>query len=238
MLVFKTEKLTQRKAAITAGIAMLVVAASAMFAVGVVQNKLIDWDNAAATTNNILDSIGLFRTGIFSWLITLIADIVTAWALYVFLKQVDNSLALLSAWFRVAYAIILGTAVMNFIFVSLLLGGDKSIPSIQSSQLQIQVMLSINAFQKMLSFGFIIFGIHLFIIGYLVLKSKFISKVLGILLFIASISYIYIHIMHLFLPQYDNITAVAETILSLPMAVGELGLGVWLLIKGGKAAKL
>jgi hypothetical protein len=132
----------------------------------------------------------------------------------------------------------LGAAVMNLIFVTLLLGGDKSFLSMQNSQLQIQVMLFINAFQKMWSFGLIIFGIHLFITGYLVLKSAFIPKVLGILLFIASVSYIFIHIMHLFLPQYDNITAVAETILSLPMAVGELGFGVWLLIKGGRAAVL
>jgi hypothetical protein len=238
MLVFETEKITQRKAAITAGIAMLIVAVSAMFAVGAVQNRLVDWGNAAATTNNILESIGLFRAGIFSWLITLTADIVTAWALYIFLKQVDNSLALLSAWFRVAYAIILGTAVMNFVLVTLLLGGDKIFSSIQNSQLQIQVMLSLNAFRKMWSFGLIIFGIHLFITSFLVVKLKFIPKVLGILLFLASISYVFIHIMHLFLPQYDNITAVAETILSLPMAVGELGLGVWLLIKGGKVAIL
>lgn len=236
MLVFETEKITQRKAAITAGIAMLVVAVSAMFAVGMVQNKLIDWGSAASTTNNILNSIGFFRTGIFGWLIILTADIVTAWALYLYLKQVDNSLALLSAWFRIAYAIILGTAVMNLVFVTLLLGGDKSFSSMQGNQLQTQVMLSINAFREMWSFGLVIFGIHLFITGLLVLKSKFISKVLGILLFIASVSYIFIHIMHLFLPRYDNITAVAETILSLPMAVGELGFGVWLLVKGGKAA--
>ncbi len=238
MSVFETEKATQRRAAITAGIPILIVAVSAMFAVGVVQNKLIDWGNAAVTSNNILESIGLFRAGIFSWLITLTADIVTAWALYVFLKQVDNNLALLSAWFRVAYAIILGTAVMNFVFVTLLLGGDKSFSSIQNSQLQIQVMLSLNAFRKMWSFGLIIFGIHLFIAGYLVVKSRFIPKALGILLFLASVSYVFIHIMHLFLPQYDSITAVAETVLSLPMAVGELGLGVWLLLKGGKVANL
>ena len=238
MLAFETEKITQRKAAITAGVAMLIVAVSAIFAVGVVQNKLVDWNNAAATVNNILKSIGFFRAGIFSWLIILTADIVTAWALYVFLKQADNSLALLGAWLRVAYAVILGTAVMNLIYIKLLLGEYKRLPPLQTGQLQTQEMLSINAFQKMWSFGLIIFGLHLFTTGYLVLKSKFIPNVLGVLLFIASISYISIHIMHLFLPQYDNVTAVAETILSLPMALGELGFGIWLLIKGGRAAKL
>jgi hypothetical protein len=89
----------------------------------------------------------------------------------------------------------------------------------------------------MWSFGLIIFGVHLFIIGCLVMKSSFIPRILGILLLIASFSYIFIHIMHLFLPQYDNVTGIFENILSLPMALGELGLGLWMLVKGGKISK-
>ena len=66
----------------------------------------------------------------------------------------------------------------------------------------------------------------------------FIPKFLGILLLLASFSYIIIHSFHLFIPQCENTTILFEKILSLPMAVGELGFGLWLLIKGGKVTNI
>ena len=234
MLESEAEKISQRKAAITAGISLLLIAFTAIFAFGVVQNKLIILSDAAATINTIRQSDDLFRTGIFCWLITLSGDVVIAWALYIFLKQVDNSLALLGAWFRLIYSVILGIAVLNLMYVVLLLSGDNNILPMQNEQLQTQVMLFVNAFKNMWSFGLIIFGFHLFIVGYLALKSTLIPKFLGILLLIASVSYIIIHLSHLFLPQYKNLTIIFENVLSVPMALGELGFGIWLLIKGGK----
>ena len=65
-------------------------------------------------------------------------------------------------------------------------------------------------------------------------KISHIPKLLGILLLIASVSYIIIHLSHLFLPQHKNLTIIFENVLSLPMALGELGFGIWLLIKGQK----
>lgn len=111
-----------------------------------------------------------------------------SWALYSFLKQVDNSIALLGAWFRLIYCAILGASIMNLVYVLLILSGGN-IPATQSNQLNMQVMLFIDAFNKMWSLGLIIFGIHLLIIGKLVLKSGFIPKILGILLLIAAVSY-------------------------------------------------
>ncbi len=98
MTIFETEKISQRKAAIIAGITMLVMAGCAAFAVGFVNSCLIVNGDAGASAKNIFNSLALFRYGFFSWLIILVIDIIVAWALYIFLKQVDNSLALLGAW--------------------------------------------------------------------------------------------------------------------------------------------
>jgi hypothetical protein len=238
MLVFETEKISLRKAAIIAGITMFIIAIAAAFAVGVVDTRLIVDGDATATMNNIKKSISLFKAGIFSWLIILICDIVISWALYIFFKQIDSSLSLLGAWFRLAYSIILGIAILNLVFVTILLSTDYQLLFNETEQLKSLLMLFVIAFHKMWSFGLIIFGVHLLIIGYIVMKSGFIPRILGILLLIAAFSYMFIHIMHLFLPQYDNITGLLEGILSLPMALGELGLGIWMLIKGGKASKI
>lgn len=236
MAVFERESISQRKAAVIAGIAILVMAACAGFSVGIVHSSLIIKDDAAATAGNIFASLPLFGGGVFGWLLILASDIIVAWALYIFLKPVDNGISLLGAWFRFIYSAILGTAILNLVYVMVIAGGGNS-PTEQSGQLDTQVMLFIDAFHKMWSFGLIIFGLHLLVIGKLVLKSGFIPKALGILLLIAGISYVVIHLLHVFFPQWGQTTAMLENILSLPMALGELAFGIWLLIKGGRASR-
>lgn len=236
MTVFETEKISQRRAAVIAGITMLVMAGCAAFAVGFVNSNLIVKGNAGATINNIFNSLALFRSGVFGWLVILVSDIIVSWALYSFLKQVDNSVALLGAWFRLIYCAILGVSILNLVCVLLILSGGNT-PAVQSEQLNAQVMLYIDAFNKMWSFGLIIFGLHLLIIGKLVLKSGFIPKILGILLLIAAVSYIIVHLLHVFFPQFEQTTVILENILSLPMALGELAFGIWLLIRGGRTSK-
>ena len=236
MTVFETEQISQRRAAVTAGIAMLVMAVCAAFAVGFVNSSLIVKGDSGATTINIFNSSAIFRSGVFSWLVILVSDIIVSWALYSLLKQVDNSLALLSAWFRLLYCAILGVSILNLVYVMLLSSGDN-IAATQSNQLSNQIMLFIDAFNKMWSFGLIIFGLHLLLIGKLVLKSRFIPKILGILLMIAAVSYIIVHSLHVFFPQFEQTTVILENILSFPMALGELAFGIWLLIRGGRTSK-
>ncbi len=238
MLVFETEKLTQRKVAIIAGLSIIVMAICAGFSYGFVHSSLIVKGDATATLSNISGSIGLFRAEILGWLIVLLLDILVSWELYVFLKQIDNSLALLAAWLRLSYTAILGIAITHLICITVLLNGDDYLMSIPLDQLKVQLMYHINVFDKIWSFGLVIFGFHLLILGYAILKSDFIPKKIGILLLIASLCYVLIHSLHLFLPQIENITLALESILSLPMAVGELVLGLWLLIKGGRITKI
>lgn len=237
MTIFETEKTSQRRVAIIAGITMLVMAICAAFTVGFVNSSLIVKGDSGATTSNILNSLALFRSGIFGWLVILLSDIIISWALYSFLKQVDNSVALLGAWLRLAYCAILGTAILNLVYVLQILSGDSTLAAAQPDLLKTLVMLSINSFSKMWSFGLIIFGAHLLIVGNLVLKSGFIPKILGILLLIAALSYIVVHFLHVFFPMLEQTTVILENILSLPMALGELAFGIWLLIKGGRSSK-
>jgi hypothetical protein len=236
MTIFETEKISPRRAAVIAGITMLIMAGCAAFTVGFINGSLIVKGDSGATVNNIFSSLALFRSGIFGWLVILVSDIIVSWALYIFLKQVDNNLALLAAWFRLIYCSILGASIMNLVYVLLILsGGNTSV--VQTNQLNAQIMLLIDAFNKMWSLGLILFGLHLLIVGTIVLKSGFIPKILGILLLIAALSYVTVHLLHLFSLQFEPTTLVLENILSLPMALGELAFGIWLLLRGGKISK-
>jgi len=116
--------ISPRKAAIVTGIAILIMTAAAVSATDLTIGSLIVPDNPAATTNNIQASEMLFRTGIFSWLIVLVCDVLAAWGLYIFLKPVNRDLSLIMAWLRLVYVALLGTALLNYI---------KAISSSQSS---------------------------------------------------------------------------------------------------------
>ena len=222
-----------RKAAIVSGVAILLMTVAAVVATNLTIGSLVVKGDAVITTNNIITSEVLFRSGIFSWLIILICDVLAAWGLYIFLKPVNKLLSLLMAWFRLVYAAILGTALLNYVNVLLLISGDDYVSSFGIEKFQSQVMLSLDAFGSMWSVGLMVFGLHIFLLGYLAFKSGYIPKVWGVLLLIASFGYVITNSAKLLMPTYDNYKTEFELIFIIPM-LSEVGLGIWLLIKGVK----
>jgi hypothetical protein len=89
------------------------------------------------------------------------------------------------------------------------------------------LFMNVNAF-VIIIWG-LLFGFHLLLLGYLVYKSDFWPKVLGILLVIGSVGYLAQSYGHILFPQYDNILSTVVIVLSIP---GELAFTLWLLIKG------
>lgn len=116
-IISRITDISLRKAAIVAGLGLLIMTILAIFANFFVLQSLIVPGDAATTANNIMANELLFRLGICSFIIVAILDVVVAWALYVLLKPVNKSLSLLSAWFRLVYAAILGIALVNFFSV-------------------------------------------------------------------------------------------------------------------------
>ncbi len=85
-----------RQAAVFAGLGYLIV-----FIFGfanIRREKLTVRGDAATTASNIVASESRFRAGTASWIVVLVADVVVAWALYIFLKPVSEGLSLLTAW--------------------------------------------------------------------------------------------------------------------------------------------
>jgi len=218
---------SQRQAAIVAGCGLLIMTSFAVFAIYFVFGNLKVPGDAAATANNIMASEMLFRTGICSLIIVLICDVVVAWALYVFLKQVNKSLSLLTAWFRLVYAAILGIALLNLVIVLILLSGANYLVVFETDQLHAQVLLFLNAFNDVWAVGLIVFGFHLFILGYLVFKSDYIPRILGVLLIVAGLGYLIEYFGKFLFPNFD--AAISQV-----TGWGELLFMFWLLLKGGK----
>jgi len=220
-----------RKAAIVAGFGLLIMTIFAIFAEFFVRQSLIVPGDAATTANNIMANELLFRSGICSFIIVIILDVVVAWALYVLLKPVNKSLSLLTAWFRLVYATIFGIALANLFSVLLLLNGADYLTVFETDQLHAQVMSFLNAFSYGWDIGFVFFGLHLFVLGYLVFKSGYIPRILGVLLIIAGLGYLIDSFGKFLLPNYDATIAQFTFI-------GELLLMLWLLFKGVKIPEM
>jgi len=215
-----------RTSAIVAGLGLLLMAILAPIAnFGVFESLIVPGD-VTTTANNIIASSGLFRMGIFFFLVVAILDVLVAWALYILLKPVNNSLSLLAAWFRVVYAAILTFALSNLLIVLLLLGDGYS-KVFDSNQLYAQVMLFLNAFTDVWDLGLVIFGLHLLVLGYLAFKSGYIPKILGILVIIAGLGYTIDSFGKILSPSY-NVSLATITF------IGEVLLVFWLLWRGIK----
>jgi hypothetical protein len=132
-----------------------------------------------------------------------------------------------------------GAALWNFVAVLRVVRGADSAMSgtaggLNAQTLNAQVFLFFHSFNDIWSLGLVLFGLHLFLVGYLVFRSGRMPRTLGVLAMLASFCYVATSAANLVLPNYDQYKPTVELFLTAPMAIGELGVGLWLLIKGGK----
>ncbi|KPL13784.1 MAG: hypothetical protein AMS26_13155 [Bacteroides sp. SM23_62] len=226
--------ISQRTAALVAGIGSLIMFFAAIVAEFLARQGLVVPGNAAETAQKIMTHETLFRAGIFSYLIILILDVVLAWAFYVFLIKVNKSLSLLTAWFRLVYTAVFGAALLNLVSILRLISGADFLTVSGTDQLHDQMMLSLTAFGDGWAIGYMFFSLHVFFLGYLIFRSGYVPRILGILLIIASVGYLSDNLANLLLPDYLNYKTIFMVIVMVPAIAGEMGLAVWLLLKGGK----
>jgi hypothetical protein len=180
--------------------------------------------DAATTANNVLASESLFRLGVVSALITQTVQILLVLALYKLLKPVNRNLALLMVIF-----ILLGVpiAMLNELnhFVVLLLSGADYLTVFTADQLQALVPLLLDLHEHGIMIAHIFWGLWLLPMGYLIFKSGYIPRILGVLLIIGGFGYLIDFVTFLLFPDFD--VTIAEFTF-----IGELLLPLWLLIKG------
>jgi hypothetical protein len=179
--------------------------------------------DAAATASNIMASESLFRLGIVGNLFTFIANILLALALYQLLKVVNKNMAsLMVILFLVGVPIAMLNEVSPLAVLRLLSGADY-LKVYATDQLQALAYLLMGLHDQGLLIAHIFFGLWLLPMGYLVFKSGFLPKFVGVLLVIAGLGYV-VQSFAAFLSYNINII--------LFTGLGELIFLLWLLIKG------
>jgi len=186
--------------------------------------------NAAATVNNITAHEPLFRVGLVISLFSYVLFLLAAWILYVLLKSVNKDLALLFLLLNLGGFAILVYSHLNLLSSLTLLSGADYLKVIQPDQLQAQAMLFINLYKNGSTIAQLPYGVWLFPLGYLVFKSGFLPKVLGILLIADGIGELIYVCQRLLLPGYIVISYPCLVV----SFIAELSLAVWLVTKGVK----
>ena len=188
-----------------------------LFSIMYVPATLIVSGDAAATAANIIADESLFRMGIAGSLITQLIQIVVVLVLYQLFRSVDKNHASL----MVIFALVgIPIAMLNTL---------NRIAALQLLNSADQMMLFLNLNAQGVIIASIFWGLWLFPLGYLIYKSGYFPKILGILVIIAGFGYLLGSFMHLLLPTYGTIIQVLEL-----MTFGEVLFMVWVLLKGAK----
>jgi hypothetical protein len=218
-----------------AGILYLVIILCAGFSEGYVRSGLVVPGDAAATADNIRASEWLFRVGFATDLVAFLSDVALAVVFYVLLKPVSTTLSLLAASFRLAQATILGINMLHHFAPLLLLSGAGYLGAFDPAQLDALAMLSLEGHKYGYLIGQMFFGLHCGLLGFLLFKSGYFPRVLGVLLVTAGLGYLGDGLTFFLLP--DQAARVSPVYLT-PVVVAELSLCLWLLVRGGSVTRV
>lgn len=223
---------SNKKTARIAGLLYLVVVLTGIFSLQYVPGKLIVWDNAAQTFNNIVASQTLFRFGIVSGLVCYTFFLLLPLTLHKLLKQVNEFYAKLMTVLAFVSVPIAFISIQHKLSVLSLISGESYLSVFTNDQLQAQVMFELNQYDNGMLIGQIFWGLWLFPFGYLVYRSGFLPKILGVLLMMGCFGYLINFLGHSLVPDYSAI-GIAPWV-QLPASLGEIGTCLWLLIMGAK----
>jgi hypothetical protein len=218
-----TEGLTLRQAALIAGFAYLLNPIT--YAEFTIMPKLLVPGRVEQTIANIASHQGAFVLALFCYFINFIEDVVIAWALYVLLAPVNTSLSLLAALFRLIYTAVALFATFNLSTVYRMVTTPEYARGFGARQFGAQVDLLLHSFRYDWSLSLLIFGIHLVLVGYLIYRSTYIPKILGIILVLDGLGWLVNSIAPYALPNV-NLEYLFVTFF------GELIFMLWLLIAG------
>lgn len=214
-----------KKTARVAGILYLMMTPFAIFSIFYVPTNILVPGDAATTANNIMASEWLFRSGIVSWLICQTIFVFLVLVLYKLLKPVNKNHALLMVVLALVAVPIAFINELNHFSVLILLSGADYLTALEAHQLNAQVMLFLELHDHGIVIAQIFWGLWLFPFGYLVFKSGFLPRILGVLLIIGCLGYLIDFVTFVFFPDLD-------VTISQFTGIGELLLPLWLLVKG------
>lgn len=206
-----------------------------MFSVVFIRERLIVSLNAEATATNIRNSEFLWRIGIVCDLVMHLLDIPIMLIIYTLLKPTNKNIALLALLFNLIQTAVLVANKLNLLMPLFLLGNDDYLKAFDVQQLNSLLYVSLKAHDYGFGLGLIFFGFVCITNGYLIIKSGYFPKIIGIMLQVAGLCYLVNNFTLILNPPFANKifpfmmipVFIAETTFALRLAIKGVNLDKW-----------
>src|ERR1700730_4951018 len=216
------------------GALYLVIIVLGAFAEGFVANKLISPGDAATTAHNIMAAPGLWQFSVAGDLIVVLCAVPLLWIEYLLLRPVNRQLVLLAVLFNVVSLAVEAISKLFLLVVMPTLGNADYLKAFEPQQLQILANLALKSHDIAFNIALIFFGCTCLVNGYLIFKSGYFPKLIGLLMQVAGLSYLIACFAALFAPTFADLIIPAILV---PPLIGESSFCLWLLVKGVNIAK-
>lgn len=214
--------MNRRKLAIRTGWALVLMAIIAGFSLGYALNTFTQTETVDPAGPPLLARKGLYLGMLLGLSVIVVLDLMVSYTLYKYFERDNKQVSFLSAGLRLIYTLVFGVAIYQL---------ARNVNTVEITNQAVQ--RNFEMFQAIWSAGLVIFGMHLLLVGYLMKLHQAIPRILWVLALVAGASYILVHALK-FTAIQATILSNLELVLAFPMAVGELGLAIWLLVKGAK----
>jgi hypothetical protein len=218
-----------RQMARTAGALYLINIVFGAFAIGYLPAVLVVSGNAAATAQNIQAHELLYRLGLVAHLIVILTNIPMAVIFYDLFKVVNRRIALLDVFFILVATSVEAASLLNQVAPLVLLGSGPYTSALPAAQLQALAYLPGDLSAISYSIYGVFYGFDIICVAYLVLRSMFLPRVVGVLLAIDGLAYLVYGFANLLAPGF---AAHLVPWIQLPAPLGEGSLCLWLLVVG------
>jgi hypothetical protein len=226
--------ITDKNLARIAGVCYLIVIATGLFSEVFVRQALRVANDAALTASNIQANEMLYRWGFVADITNFAIGLPSVIIMYYLFKRVHKSLFQLALAFVIIQTAIIAVNLLNQVLPLLILSNETYLNTFQPDQLDTLSLLSLNIQAQGYGIGLVFFGFYCLIVGYIIIKSRMIPKVFGILYAITGLCYL-INSFTMFLSKgFENSIFIY---LGIPIFIGELSLALWLSIKGVDISK-
>jgi hypothetical protein len=211
------------------GVLYLIIIVIGLFGEAGIRERIIVSGDAAATASNISSMEALWRFGIAAECFLLICTVALIPIFYLLLRPVSQALAMTAVFFNLITVAVEANAALDLAAAMFPLGTAAYLKVFAPEQLHAMASIAVRSHSYGFGVALIFFGCECVVLGYLIFKSGYLPKTVGILMQIAGLCYLINSFALLLSPHLANRLFPA---ILLPAFVGETSLCLWLLVKG------
>jgi len=211
------------------GVLYLITIIVGIFNEAFVKGSIVVSGDATATASNLRSMESLWRLGIAGQLVMVICTVTVTLILYMLLRPVSKDLALLATFFSLIATAVDTAYMLQLVQALLPLGSAGYLKAFTPEQLYAMSSLLLKSHALGYGIGLLLFGPFFLISGYLIFRSTYLPRAIGILYQIGGLAYMANGFVLVLAPSFAS---QIFSIMVVPAFVGESSFCLWLIVKG------